>query len=61
FCVCLNPLAAERDKTVRGNIVAYLQTQIDGTDDWSIQRRDELVGKLKYTPAVSRFFAPHRR
>lgn len=55
FCVCFNPLAAERDATVRGNIIDYLQTQIAGSDDWSVQHRDELVGKLKATPAVSRF------
>ncbi|WP_202911692.1 IS1634 family transposase [Segeticoccus rhizosphaerae] len=55
FCVCLNPLAAERDATVRANIVAYLQTQIAGSDEWTVQRRDELAGKLKATPAVSRF------
>jgi hypothetical protein len=55
FCVCRNPLAADRDATVRGNIVAYLEGQIAGSDAWTVQRRDELVGKLKATPAVSRF------
>jgi hypothetical protein len=55
FCVCFNPLAAERDATVRSNIIDYLQTQIAGSDEWTVQRRDELVGKLKATPAVSRF------
>ena len=55
FCVCRNPVAAERDEIVRGNIVAYLEAEIAGSDSWSVQRRDELVGKLKATPAVSRF------
>lgn len=55
FCVCLNPDAAGRDKTVRANIVAHLEQLIDGTDAWSVQRRDELVGHLKATPALHRF------
>lgn len=55
FCICVNPDAAERDRAVRSNIVAHLQTLIDGTDAWSVQRRDELAGHLKATPALHRF------
>jgi hypothetical protein len=55
FCVCLNPQAAERDATVRSNIVAHLHRRIEGSDSWSLKRRDELAGELKNTPAVARF------
>jgi hypothetical protein len=54
FVVCFNPEAADRDQEVRANLVAYLETQIDGTDEWSTSRRDELAGKLKTTPALWR-------
>ena len=33
FVLCLNPEAAERDQRVRANLVAYLTTQIDGSDE----------------------------
>lgn len=54
FVVCHNPDAAERDRAVRANLVAYLETQIDGTDAWAKTRRDELAGKLRTTPALWR-------
>jgi hypothetical protein len=54
FVVCFNPEAAARDQQVRANLVAYLETQIDGTDEWTKSRRDELAGKLKTTPALWR-------
>jgi hypothetical protein len=55
FVLCHNPEAAERDQRVRANLVAYLGTQLAGTDEWSKSRRDELAGKLKTTPALWRF------
>ena len=54
FVVCFNPEAEERDQQVRANLVAYLETQIDGTDEWSKSKRDELAGRLRTTPALWR-------
>ena len=54
FVVCHNPEAEERDQQVRANLVAYLETQIDGTDEWSKSKRDELAGRLRTTPALWR-------
>ncbi|HLI43945.1 MAG TPA: IS1634 family transposase [Acidimicrobiales bacterium] len=55
FCVCVNPEAKARDEIVRKNLVAYLQRRIEGSDAWSKQRRDELVGELRNTPGLARF------
>ena len=55
FCVCVNPEAKARDEIVRANLVAYLETRIAGSDEWAIQRRDELVGELRATPGLARF------
>ena len=55
FCVCVNPEAKRRDEIVRGNLVDYLERRIEGTDAWSTQRRDELVGELRQTPGIYRF------
>jgi hypothetical protein len=54
FVVCHNPDAAERDRAVRANLTTYLQSQIEGTDDWPKSRRDELAGRLRTTPALWR-------
>jgi len=54
FVVCHNPEAEERDQQVRANLVAYLESQIDGTDEWTTSKRDELAGKLRTTPALWR-------
>ncbi len=54
FVVCHNPETAERDRQVRANLVAYVTSQIEGTDDWTKSRRDELAGKLRTTPALWR-------
>ena len=55
FCVCVNPEAKARDEIVRKNLVAYLDKRIEGSDAWSRQRRDELVGELRQTPGLARF------
>jgi len=55
FCVCVNPEAARRDEIVRANLVVYLEKRIAGSDEWTKQRRDELVGELRKTPGVYRF------
>ena len=54
FVVCHNPEAAERDRQVRENLIAYLAEQIAGSDGWSRSRRDELVGMLRTRPALYR-------
>jgi IS4 transposase len=54
FVVCHNPEAAERDRQVRGNLIAYLESQIAGSDAWPRARRDELVGALRTRPALYR-------
>lgn len=54
FVVCHNPEAEQRDRQVRANLVAYLESQIEGTDEWTKSRRDELAGKLRTTPALWR-------
>ena len=55
FVICVNPDAKARDEIVRANLVAYLEKRISGSDDWTIQRRDELVGELRTTPGIARF------
>jgi len=55
FVVCVNPEAKARDEIVRGNLVAYLEKRIAGSDEWSRQRRDELAGELRATPGLARF------
>ena len=54
FVVCHNPDQADRDATVRANLVTYLETLIDGSDAWTARRRDELVGSLKGKPGLRR-------
>lgn len=54
FVVCFNPETATRDQRVRANLVAYLTTQIEGTDELAKSKRDELAGRLKTTPALWR-------
>ncbi len=54
FVVCHNPEAEERDRQVRANLVTYLESQIEGTDQWTKSKRDELAGRLRTTPALWR-------
>jgi hypothetical protein len=54
FVVCHNPEAAERDQAVRANLVAYVESRIEGSDHWTKSRRDELAGQLRTTPALWR-------
>src|SRR4051794_18394038 len=55
FVVCHNPAQADRDAQVRANLVTHLRGLIDGSDDWSARRRDELVGALKGRPGLRRY------
>jgi transposase len=54
FVICHNPDAAERDKTVRQQIVARLAEQIAGSDDLTASKRAQLAGRLKTKPAFNR-------
>jgi len=54
FVLCHNPEAAERDRQVRTNLLAYLEQRIGGSDGWPQRRRDELLGELRRTPALYR-------
>ncbi len=55
FVVCHNPDQAERDATVRANLVEHLREQITGSDTWTTRRRDEFVGSLKAKPGLRRY------
>lgn len=55
FVVCHNPDQAERDATVRANLIDHLTGVIDGSDTWTARRRDELVGTLKTKPGLRRY------
>ncbi len=55
FVVCHNPEAAARDGEVRTRLVEHLAELIDGSDQWSARRRDELVGSLKAKPGLRRY------
>lgn len=54
FVVCHNPEAEARDRQVRANLVADLESQIAGTDEWTKSKPDELADRLRTTPALWR-------
>ena len=54
FVVYRNPETAIRDAAVRDRLIEHLQHLIDGSDTWSVRRRDELVGTLKTKPGLRR-------
>jgi len=55
FVVCANPEQANRDRVVRQRLITHLQSLIDGSDGWTAQRRDELVGTLTAKPGLRRY------
>ncbi len=55
FVICHNPEQAERDATVRTNLVTHLEGLIAGSDDWTARKRDELVGSLKTKAGLRRY------
>ena len=55
FVICHNPEQAERDATVRTNLIAHLTGLIAGSDTWTAGRRDELVGSLRTKPGLRRY------
>lgn len=54
FVICHNPDRAERDRTVREQILARLTEQIAGSDKLTPAKRRELYGALATKPAFKR-------
>ncbi|MGB8380794.1 MAG: hypothetical protein WCG47_06005, partial [Dermatophilaceae bacterium] len=40
---------------MRASLIAHLRELIDGSDAWTLRRRDELVGTLKAKPGLRRY------
>jgi len=55
FVVCHNPDQADRDATVRSQLVAHLEELMAGSDAWTERRRDEFVESLKGKPGLRRY------
>lgn len=55
FVVCHNPDAADRDATVRANLVDRLEAMIAGSDRLSPTKRAELRGVISTKPGLNRF------
>ena len=55
FVVCHNPQEAERDRAIRGRIVARLEAKIAGSDELTTTKRSELYGQLSTRPTYKRF------
>ncbi len=55
FVICHNPEQAERDATVREQLVRHRESLIASSDAWPDRRRDELVGSLKTKPGLRRY------
>lgn len=55
FVICHNPERAERDQTVREQILERLQAEIRNSDKLTASKRSELYGALRTKPAYNRF------
>jgi hypothetical protein len=55
FVICHNPERAERDRTVREQILARLRQEIHHADGLPPSKRAELYGALSTKPAYKRF------
>jgi transposase len=55
FVICHNPEQAERDKTVRDQLVAQLLDAVAGSDRLTKAARAELAGELRSHPGYRRF------
>ncbi len=55
FVICHNPEQADRDRTVRDNLIEHLTGLIAESDGWTARRRDEFVGSLTGRPGLRRF------
>ena len=55
FVICHNPDAADRDAAVRDRLVEHLDGLVAGSDAWTANKRDELVGSLRDKPGLRRY------
>jgi len=55
FVICHNPERAERDRTVREQIIERLRAEIHHADGLAPSKRSELYGALSTKPAYKRF------
>ncbi len=55
FVICRNPDQAERDNTVREQLIAQLEQTIDGSDKLSAEERHKLHGRLQTKRGLKRF------
>ena len=55
FVICRNPEVAARDTAVREQILKQLEAEIADSDSLPVEKRAELVGRLKTKPSLSRF------
>ena len=55
FVICHNPEAAERDKTIRDQLLAQLATAIAGSDKLTATARATVAGQLSGYPGLKRF------
>jgi Transposase DDE domain len=55
FVICHNPEQAQRDATVREQLLSQLQQEIGGTDTLTKTKRAELRGRLSTMPGLNRY------
>ncbi|MHB1527532.1 MAG: IS1634 family transposase, partial [Candidatus Dormibacteria bacterium] len=54
FVICYNPEQAVRDAAVRERMLKRLEVELEDSDQLSIEKRSELLGKLKTKPGLGR-------
>jgi len=55
FVICHNPEAADRDATIRTQLIARLEEMITGSDQLSATKRAELRGVISTKPGLNRY------
>ncbi len=55
FVICRNPDAADRDRSVRAQLLEQLETAIAGSDDKPLDERVGLAHSLRAKPGLARF------
>ena len=54
FVICYNPEQAVRDAAVRERMLLRLEDELEGSDQLSVAKRSELLGRLKTKPGLGR-------
>ena len=54
FVICYNPEQAVRDQAVRERLLKRLEAELADSDQLSIEKRSELLGKLRTKPGLGR-------